>query len=73
MTYVEAKRIVWERLATTVENDGHSNSDWMLDESEDPKDHERLEKACKEIGRSIYQTYLKTAARPPLPGGSRIR
>lgn len=53
MTYAEAKRHIWERLATTVAEDGR-NVNWTEEgEGFTEKDADRLERASFEIARII--------------------
>lgn len=59
MNQQEARRRIWERMATTAETDGTMNCDWILDESEDPKDHERLLRACEEVAAIIRRRLTK--------------
>jgi hypothetical protein len=62
MNQKQARKIVWSRMATTAMCDGESNNDWMLDESEDPKDHARLEDACRHVS-DVCQRYAQKTKR----------
>jgi hypothetical protein len=52
MTQTQARRRIWERLAATARAD-IDNADWMLNETEDEADYEKLELACTQVADSI--------------------
>jgi hypothetical protein len=73
MTKAEARRVVWERLATTARAD-RDNGDWMHDEvnrletpeqrlvdgrTERIRDLERLDEACESVAVTIERMYLR--------------
>jgi len=63
MKMAEARRIIWERLATTAREDGR-NVDWF-DEAPsgsppyNDADARRLEKASEQVAETIERLHLK--------------
>jgi hypothetical protein len=50
MTKTEARRRVWERMSVTARADADLG-DWQFDESDDEKDHARLQEACEHVSK----------------------
>lgn len=61
MTLVEARRIIWSRLATTCEHDAR-NVDWFEDYTE--LDAQRLVKASDQIAQLIRNRLMTKGDRP---------
>ena len=58
MTKREARRRIWERLASTARND-LSLGDWLYEEAGSDADVDRLKEASEEVARSIERCHLK--------------
>ena len=52
MNMCEARRRIWERLATTAVAD-IDNGDWVYSESDNEADAQRLLKACEQVACAI--------------------
>ncbi len=64
MTQLEARRIVWERLATTARAD-IDNADWTEDEGDGSEETaRRLLKACEQVAESIRKRLRKMKQQP---------
>lgn len=60
MKLAEARRIIWQRLATTAREDGR-NVEWSEEGDYDEFDVRRLEKASKQVADSIERRLAKGA------------
>lgn len=62
MKLVDARRIIWERLATTAREDG-IQVDWSEEGDYDEFDVRRLQKASKQVADTIERRLRRERAR----------
>lgn len=62
MTSAEARRIVWERLATTAVNDADTG-EWVEGYSDNEADQVKIIDACKDVATMIRRRFTGKAKR----------